>query len=155
MRKMKPAINILNEPLLEFGYGQLLQDPHDGLSMFGPFDLHESSHPSSISYAIIGTKDGVEAFANFGEAWQRPLLTPIRKTSHVTWPVFPGFEAAFHARWPKKPTLSAIIDDQKLDRASRQADPKIRAGKVVKLYLDFIQQLHKHDEPIHSIICVV
>jgi hypothetical protein len=28
----------ITEPRLRFGYGQALEDPRDGLSLFGPFD---------------------------------------------------------------------------------------------------------------------
>ena len=33
---MTSTFHFLGEPLLEFGHGQTAEDPHDGLSLFGP-----------------------------------------------------------------------------------------------------------------------
>ena len=35
---MDEAVRILDEPVLEFRYGQAVVDPRDGLSIFGAFD---------------------------------------------------------------------------------------------------------------------
>ena len=59
---MSPIYSVFKEPLIEFRYGQALEDPHDGLSLFGPFDADLPSHPKKITYGVIGTKNGLTLF---------------------------------------------------------------------------------------------
>ena len=35
----KNEIILLKEPLLKFAYEQMVEDPRDGLTLFGPFDM--------------------------------------------------------------------------------------------------------------------
>ena len=70
------AVSVLEEPLLEFRYGQRLPDPRDGLSIFGPCDSDEPSHPKSMTYAVIGPSEGVAAFEEWSRAMQRPAEAP-------------------------------------------------------------------------------
>jgi hypothetical protein len=37
----------LEEPELEFRYSQRTQDPKEGLSIFGPYDADQPSHPKT------------------------------------------------------------------------------------------------------------
>ena len=55
-------LKIIDEPTLEFGYGQHLIDPRDGLSLFGPCDADLPSHPAALSYGVVGTDKGMELF---------------------------------------------------------------------------------------------
>lgn len=59
---MKSEISLLEEPILEFGDGNELTDPHAGLSLFGPYDKSESGRPREISYALVGASSGIVAF---------------------------------------------------------------------------------------------
>ncbi|MDN5863939.1 MAG: hypothetical protein L0I62_01790, partial [Gammaproteobacteria bacterium] len=63
-----PVIKRLMEPGLEFRYEQIVTDPHDGLWLFGPQDTDTPSHPRSITYAAIGTKQGIDFLSHFSEA---------------------------------------------------------------------------------------
>ena len=49
----------IEEPELVFGNEQSLEDPRDGLTLFGP--LNENA-PFGVNYGIIGTKAGIERF---------------------------------------------------------------------------------------------
>ena len=51
---MKANATLLSEPPLEFRYGQLLADPRDGLSLFGPYSTDRSSHPKNVVFGLIG-----------------------------------------------------------------------------------------------------
>lgn len=96
---MHDAVRVFAEPPLEFRYGQAVTDPHDGLAMFGPFDTDMPSHPRNISYGLIGTSRGIQAFAGWGRLIQAPILTDPGLDERL-WPFFPGFEAAFACSWP-------------------------------------------------------
>lgn len=145
---------VLPEPALEFRYGQVVEDPHDGLSLFGPFDTDTASHPANISYAIVGTPEGVDLFSAFAERLKRPVYTEEGKKPRL-WPMFPGFEAAFACRWPDKPTKSLSVDGHGLDDESRDLDPNKRAYAIVDRYLAEIERIKQGDERIDVIVCMI
>src|SRR5487761_719206 len=69
-RELQPAkfsqqVDILEEPLLIFRYKQKLEDPRDGLSLFGPYDWEDRYHVTKISYGLVGTIDGIAKFKEF------------------------------------------------------------------------------------------
>lgn len=151
---MTKKVHVLSEPSLEFRYGQAVVDPHDGLTLFGPFDTDQPTHPSSISYALIGTKKGAESFLAFTRKWIGAIHTPQGSDARI-WPIFPGFEAAFGCEWPNHPSKCFEIGSEKLENASRDFDPNKRANSVVNLYVDEIARIQKADERIDVVICVV
>lgn len=65
-------VDILPEPLLEFGYGQKLAYPRDGLFSFGPLNYPEQI--SQIRYGVIGT-EGEYAFLERGQSGSINLST--------------------------------------------------------------------------------
>ena len=142
----------LGEPPLEFRYGQDAEDPHDGLSLFGPYDADSPSHPRNISYALVGTEIGMESFSH----WSHRIQSVIYPEGDPRlWPLFPGFEAAFACNWPERPVLKATIDPSKLTEVVSNLDQYKRAGGVVDLYIENIAKLQKHDEVISSVVCIV
>ena len=153
MSRLKEVV-VLPEPLLEFRYAQPLEDPHDGLSIFGPYDADQPSHPRNISYGLVGTPSGIDEFGRWAEHLRLPAYPPDGGDRRL-WPTFPGFEVAFASIWPESPTWTIAIDNQKLSDASRDMDPNKRASAVVELYLDGIQRLSKRDDPLGVIVCVV
>jgi hypothetical protein len=149
-----PSVVVLDEPNLEFGFGQRVASPHDGLSLFGPYERGGPNHPASPAYLVLGTPDGVRLFG----AWARHMSLPAadaRPNAHRLWPPFPGFEAAFAARWPERPTKSFTIDPTTLLTAARRRDPHERCFAVVNLYLEALERRNKLDATVHVAVCVV
>ena len=128
-------VSVLPEPLLEFRYGQSLADPHDGLTMFGPYDSGHASQPRNVSYGLIGTATGIERFATWAHCIQAPILPATGENARL-WPPWPGFKAAFGCEWPDKPTRFHDVDPQELDTTSRDLDANKRTFGVVDQYID-------------------
>lgn len=147
------AVSVLEEPLLEFRYRQRLPDPRDGLSIFGPCDSDEPSHPKSMTYAAIGPSEGVAAFEEWSRAMQRPASFLGGKPR--LWPTFPGFEAAFAAEWVATPVWKHVLDRPTVVDASREQDPWKRTFGVVNLYLNALEPLKKVDDKIDVVFCIV
>jgi len=147
-------IIIFTEPDLEFRYGQQLKDPRDGLSLFGPFDADQPSHPTSISYMLVGTKEGIDNFRAYSEIINYPAVEAPRKKTRL-WPPFPGFEAVYHSKWPSRAVLTETLDRDEVLEASRLRDPYERAYKVVDYYFNAISKVQKRDERIGIAICIV
>ena len=121
------------EPKLRFAHEQLLEDPKDGLLLFGP----PPPAPAGLSYGVIGTDAGIRQF----EAWAKRLGNVIPAQQGVTSSVtFPGFEAVFRVPWPTEPRVRLVVDDQKLRTAIRLSDPHQRVFDAVELYASEIQR---------------
>src|SRR3954465_6817032 len=102
------AVTVLAEPELEFGLGQSASSPHDGLSLYGPYDAERPHHPASLSYGVVGTPDGVASATRFFDAVRGPLRNDSARDR--LWPQFPGFEAAFGSALCSQPTSVARVD---------------------------------------------
>ena len=75
---MNNRISVLSEPKIVFGDNRSLTDPHAGLSLFGPYDKSETSHPGKIVYALLGTDVGIARFQEFVTAIQSPIFQALR-----------------------------------------------------------------------------
>lgn len=149
---MNSSLTIFPEPGTEFRYSQVMSEPHDGLTVFGPYDADQPSHPKRISYGVVGTEEGLKKCA----AFCAQLITGIPSEGNARlWPPFPGFEAAFMASWPSSPTRSFLLDEKKLTEAALDKDANKRAGYIVEQYLNGIAGIAKHDDVTNVIVCIV
>ena len=82
----------IEEPKLLFGYDQKLEDPRDGLTIFGPL---EKLRPYGIISGVISTKRGLEKFKVFLKEIEKPLYN----RDNVSRPFFPGFNSVFKMEW--------------------------------------------------------
>ena len=147
---------LLPEPKLEFRYGQRVYDPRDGLSLFGPMDADKSSSPKSISYAVIGTSEGLVRYSEFSRCLVSATISETDSKNQRLWPAFPGFEVGFHCKLPKDATRTVTLDEQALIKSYKLSDPNQRAYSVVEHYVKAIQELKtKSDEILHVILCIV
>lgn len=105
---MNNALLHIPEPCLQFGFGQSLEDPHDGLGLFGPLD---AAQIYGIRIGVVGTSGGI---AVFGE-WLRRLRNCISiSAKHPARPPFPGFEEVFQTRLDERPALEVVLPDEEL-----------------------------------------
>jgi hypothetical protein len=152
-----PNAQLLKEPNLEFAYGQVVLSPHDGLNLFGPYDLDKPNHPRSPPYIVIGSGHGPALF----ERWARSANLPAfdfnenHPASQLLWPPYPGFEPAFGTQWSERPIATFTIDRSELLKASNKKDPHERCFSVVELFVDALEKTKKIDTPVAVAICVV
>ena len=121
----------LAEPKLRFGYNQAVEDPRDGLTLFGPLD---QTGPYGIRPAVIGTPEGVDRF----HRWVKRIQGPIDDDNRSR-PMFPGFEAAFNVPFAQKAVLEYHLDAHELNDACDVADRHQRVNGVVRLFTDKIR----------------
>jgi hypothetical protein len=130
----------LSEPQLLFGHGQAMEDPRDGLALFGPFD---TGTVFAIRTGVVGTRSGIERF----KAWTHRIKTLVRTKNHIqARPPFPGFEAVFRIPWSDAPLLVRTIDEEELKKRLFQDDRHQRVFQTVDLFADEIIKAHNEEE---------
>lgn len=126
----------IEEPRLEFRFGQKLVYPRDGLFLYGPVD---DGRPE-INYGAIGTPAGIARL----ERWTHEISGFIpppepRRGAKLIEPqhiAFPGFSAAFNSGWPIKPrTTLATIDHQALSKALHITNRNEAVKAAVDIYV--------------------
>lgn len=150
-RSIDLAMSFLQEPLLQFGYGQQLAYPRDGLFLFGPFG--DTDDLPSIRYGVIGTADGVRRFRRWASTLNHYIPIPppgprSRKIEPHHVP-FPGFGEAFRSHWPSQPV--AVIEDvstEEIDKTLRLENRHEAIHDAVDLYVSrLIRENNRTENP--------
>ena len=132
----------ITEPSLQFGYRQSLEDPHDGLTLFGPLDLGKVH---GIRVGVIGTKEGIERYKRWVKSVQSPIFPPKIKDA-LFRPVFPGFHAVFGAKWNAEPEIEIIVDAEELAKTLAESDKHQRVYRTVDLFENRILKAKREEE---------
>lgn len=141
---------LLEEPLLQFGEGQLAEDPHDGLSLFGP----AGSPVGMPDHVAIGTPHGIALWQDWCRTFNRPSSCED-VARHRAWPPFPGFDVAFGSSWPQ-PVKEYQLDDVVLSQMANKADRHERAFSVASAYLEPIaNRVSRLDGKPAVAVCIV
>lgn len=144
-----PDLIKIPEPPLLFGFGQSLEDPRDGLTIFGPFD---GGIP--IRSAVIGRKEGIQWFKKWVRDVQGPVenILPQRSSGHfvdsidISRPPFPGFEPIFRVKWDPELIHEIEVPDGDIQTAAYIADAHERVYKTVGIFLDRMFKTIKEEE---------
>jgi hypothetical protein len=123
---------VLEEPGLEFGYGQRLEHPKDGLLLYGPYRNPFLS--GTMRVGLISTEEGAGRYT----AWVHRVnsVIPPAKPRDPNHTIFPGFPAVFQAGWSEAPTARITVDADSLARAIRMEDRHQAIYKAVSLYAE-------------------
>ncbi len=130
----------LSEPTLLFGYDQRLEDPRDGLTLFGPLD---EGKPHGVRMGVIGTKEGVAHFKRWVEQIQHFVADYPARTAR---PPFPGFEQVFGIPWNPKPDLVIEFDRQELNEHLYIGDSHQRVYQTVDFFSERILEAKRTQE---------
>lgn len=133
-------LNYYSEPKIIFGYSQKMHDPHDGLTLFGPYETFSTSY--SIQAGIIGTKEGILHYKNFVKRMNTSIIT-----SDVKRPSYPGFQTIFNVVWDENPAKIITVSDELIAKKLSIQDLNKRTYELVNLYLNKIVE-HKNQEEI-------
>ncbi len=139
-RSVQPARQLLTfpEPRLRFGHDQAIEDPKDGLLLFGP-----PEKPMGIHYGVIGTPEGIRQF----EAWAARIAGTIDADPAIASSImFPGFETVFRTPWETAPRVRLEIDPVVLDAKVKNTDPHQRVFDTVDLFAEPIRRWTKEED---------
>jgi hypothetical protein len=129
------------EPLLEFGYGQKVEHPQDGLFLYGPIDVPGS--PQILRIGVIGTATGNALMARWlGNLKARCAVKDPTKLHTLAWP---GFQAALGARLEVEPLATINLSLADIELAVRKGNRTDAVRSTVRLYEDALLE-HKRSQ---------
>jgi len=144
---MKDLIHI-PEPRLLFRHDQAMEDPRDGLTLYGPLD---ESKPYGIKAGVIGTETGIKCFERWVEWVQRPVFNT---SAMLGRPPFPGFETVFRSRWNTKPLLTLTVTDAQIDEFLYLDEPHQRVYGTVGVFANRILEAKREEtEKTRDVVC--
>lgn len=129
------------EPDLQFGFGQAMPHPKDGLLLYGP--LPNALAGGRLRIGVVATTNGLRLYKSFVDRISRPILPA--KADDPNHTVFPGFQAVFSVEWPADPVAFVEVDPKALADAIRIGDRHQAIHKTVSLYSEAIVT-HLRDE---------
>ncbi len=137
----------IDEPDLEFGLGQSLDHPKDGLFLYGP---HRQPGRPNISLGVIATENGHRLF----DAWLaeaiRGIAVPARtKREKLFRPHlsdFPGLHEAFGLRPDTGDTTRYSIELSELTRRTSFENHHEAVSKTADLFVNLVETHGRNEE---------
>jgi hypothetical protein len=139
---MTLATHFYREPLLEFGSGQKLEHPQDGLFLYGP--VRGQGSPEVIHIGIVGTNDGIELV----KKWLGDLVgkLPVKNPDKLHTSPWPGFQPAFGVRLVAQPLVTIPISGPSISNAIGKNNRYDAVRQTVKLFEEAILDHFRKDE---------
>jgi hypothetical protein len=136
------AAHFIAEPVLEFGSGQKVEHPQDGLFLYGPVKAKGS--PELLQVGIVGTSDGIELV----QKWLRALIEciPVKDPTQLHTSPWPGFQAAFGVRLAIDPLVMIPIVAAAIADAIGKTNRVDAVRSTVKLFEEAILEHLRTDE---------
>jgi len=138
----------LEEPELLFAHRQCVEDPRDGLCLFGPLD---EGKPYGIRAGVVGTNHGIAIFKD----WVTTIQSVVGKNGSIARPIFPGFQNVFGIPWNPQPWVTIEIDPSELNSKLYLNDKFQRVYKTVDLFTDQIVNKRREREETVDIWFIV
>ncbi|MGH9515825.1 MAG: hypothetical protein ACRD3P_09145 [Terriglobales bacterium] len=132
------------EPALLFRHEQAVEDPRDGLTLFGPLD---KGSPYGIRTGVVGTKEGIRRFVQWAAKVQKSIIEPDPDEQFVlSHPPYPGFEAAFRIPLNPTPVIEIEITRDEINKRLYLSNKHQRVYQTVDLYSDAILRALKNED---------
>ncbi len=141
----------LKEPLLEFGQGQRLEHPQDGLFLYGPVKIKGS--PQVVHVGVIGTQTGIRLLTSWLSRLERGIPPQNPRAFHTAG--WPGFQACFGAKLEAEPVASIVLGETAIKNAVSISNRTEAVRKTVQLYEDRILEHLRTEETRPDVWCVV
>lgn len=134
----------IEEPMLTFGYNQKIEDPRDGLTLFGPFT--NKSHFGQIRIGIIGVKKQRDAVKKYINELHKPI---INIENDIARPYFPGLESTFGIEINTEHIQEININEQEIDKYLHYSDGHQRVFNLTNLYAERLNKyLNEEHVPV-------
>lgn len=138
----------LDEPPLEFGYGQKTEHPKDGLFLYGPY-IRPQKTPN-IRIGVIGTASGIGHFRAWAARIKKRVEVPPpkrgEKKDRLHLANFPGIEEVLGVNFIVDDIVAYTLDVKTVDSATRIVNHHEAVRKTARLYLEKVRFHADNDE---------
>lgn len=131
----------IEEPTLTFGYGQKLQDPRDGLMLFGPFSRNRIG--GQVNVGIIGPTRQRQYLKDYLDRIQRPLFPEAPDKAR---PYFPGLQAAFDIFVNFDNLVEIDVSCEDIGKYLKYTDGHQRVHNLTNLYAAPLEKYANQEE---------
>jgi hypothetical protein len=141
---IEPKLIHIPEPKLTFGFNQKMEDPRDGLTLYGAYS--KNSHLGQISVGIIGSKKQREFVKDYIKKIHKPVISNL---SDVARPYFPGLEATFNISINFHSIKEIDIPKENIEELLKYTDGHQRVFNLTNLFADkLIKYLKQEEVPV-------
>ncbi len=131
----EPNLIHIEEPKLTFGFNQKIEDPRDGLTLFGTYT--NKSHNGQIRVGVIGVKKQREAVKKYLKRLHKPIQSGEKD---IARPYFPGLEATFGIEINIDNIQEIDIDEKEISKFLHYTDGHQRVFNLTSLFADKLKK---------------
>ncbi|NRG17616.1 hypothetical protein HPQ64_07945 [Rhizobiales bacterium] len=146
-RETSLAVIHIDEPQLEFGHGQVLDHPKDGLYLYGPNRVPKRHE---ISVGLVATKAGEELFRNWLSKAQSQVRVPKRKKREKSFRPhlsdFPGLFEAYGISVDADDLTVYNLNTSEIEDRTVIENHHEAVARTVDLFLEPIENHLKNEE---------
>ena len=147
---MKISIEDLGEPELEFGQGELHNDPKRVLPVVGPFASELELESKVIRVGLVALPSEVAAVHRWFEKMHSPMLG--HESNALRFREFPGVPKALRCRFEIPDKFVRRLDRNRYDLISTR-NAHERFEELLKFYADAIKTLFEDQRPDCVLVC--
>ena len=125
-----------------FGHGQVMENPKDGLFLFGP--LSDPRRPTELRIGVVGRHRGLECYRRWVERINGYI--PAAKEDAAHHAAYPGFETIFGCKWPTSPICSLAISPEAIHESLYRTNKHDAIFKTVGLFVGAIERYLREEE---------
>jgi len=142
------VVDHINEPALEFAYGERSPHPKDGLFLYGPHAKGRKTR--NIRVGVVGTPAGIGHFRSWARSIMQIVTVPPpgkgEKKDRLHLANFPGLEETFGIAFDPDEISVLSLSLSDIDRATRIENLNEAVDKVARLYIDRVRKHLKNEE---------
>jgi hypothetical protein len=137
----EPTLIHIPEPQLTFGYNQKMEDPRDGLTLYGPYS--RGLYSGQINVGVIGPKRQREFVIEYLKKIHKPVSS---KDSDIARPYFPGLEAVFGIFINFSSIQQIDVDSSKVEEYLKYTDSYQRVHNLSNLYAEPLNNYYNQEQ---------
>ena len=142
------VVEHIEEPQLEFAFGQNSPHPKDGLFLYGP--LARNKKTREIKVGVVATPDGIAHFREWGRKLKQVVRVPppgkTEKQDRLHLSDFPGLEETFGITFEPDECCALSIPPKDIDHATRILNLNEAVDRVASLFIERVRKHLRNDE---------
>ena len=150
MKFKEPSLLVdhLEEPFLDFRFGQQSHHPKDGLFLYGP---HAAGRKiQDVRIGIVATARGMKLFRAWGkrlfDGIKVPPPGPREKQDRLHLADFIGLEETFGITFDPEGCSELQVDEERIERATRIENKHEAVDSVAEIYTDRVKKFRRNEE---------